>query len=64
MKTLIILVLFIGIFMVTHGVYEQKLKSVTQKEKIVYKFIPRTLYEEQLGNNTVMSKLNDMFNGE
>jgi predicted HAD superfamily phosphohydrolase len=62
MKSLVVLVLFIGLFMITHGVYEQKLKSISEKEKIVYKFIPRTLYEEQLGNNTVTSKLNSMFN--
>lgn len=62
MKTIIILVLFIGLFMVTHGIYEQKLKNVSEKEKIVYKFIPRTYYEEQLSDNNVMTKLSSMFN--
>lgn len=62
MKTVIILVLFIGLFMVTHGIYEQKLKTISEKEKIVYKFVPRTYYEEQLSENNVMKKLSSMFN--
>ena len=61
MKTFIVLFLFVGIFMVTHGIYEQKLKSISEEKKVVYKFIPRTLYEEQLSNNSVMTKMSGLF---
>jgi hypothetical protein len=64
MKTFIVLVLFIGIFMITHGIYEQKLKAMSNDKKIVYKFIPRTYYEEQLSDNNVMNKLGGMFSND
>ena len=42
MKTVIILILFLGVFFVINGVYEQKIENLQTKEKIVYKFVPRT----------------------
>ena len=48
MKVLIILCIFIGMFLVVKGVYEQKLNEYKSNPKIEYKFIPRTYYEEQI----------------
>ena len=62
MRTIIILILFVGLFFVVNGIYEEKIKSVEDNPKIVYKFIPRTYYEEQLSDNSVTSKMPDMFN--
>jgi hypothetical protein len=64
MKALVVLILFIGMFFVIQGIYEEKLKSVTDKKQIEYKFIPRTYYEEQLGDNDLTSKMAPMFNRE
>jgi len=50
--------------MITHGIYEQKLKGLHDDTKIVYKFIPRTYYEEQLADNNVMNKLGGMFSND
>jgi hypothetical protein len=50
--------------MVTHGIYEQKLKGLSDNKQVVYKFIPRTYYEEQLSDNNVMSKLGGMFSND
>lgn len=61
MKSIVILFLFIGIFFIANGVYEEKIKSIEANPKIVYKFIPRTYYEEQLLDNNVTDKMNDMF---
>jgi len=64
MKTIIVLILFLGLFFIINGIYEQKLKDVETKEKVVYKFIPRTYYEEQLREGTLGEKMYDMYNGD
>lgn len=61
MKTLVILVLFVGMFLIIQGVYDEKLKVAQDKKQIVYKFIPRTYYEEQLQENELESKMSKMF---
>jgi hypothetical protein len=62
MKTVIILILFLGVFFVISGVYEQKMENLQTKEKIVYKFVPRTYYEEQLRESNLDDKLYSMYN--
>lgn len=64
MKTVIILILFVGIFMIVHGIYEQKLKAAESNTKIEYRFIPRTLYEEQMNSDDLSLKMADIFNKE
>lgn len=65
MKTLLIFVLFAGMFLVISGIYEQKLDIAQKEKKIEYRFIPRTLYEEQLSNNTTFaSKVKPLFESE
>lgn len=55
MKTLLIFILFAGMFLVISGVYEQRLELAKKDKKIEYRFIPRTLYEEQLASNTTFA---------
>lgn len=62
MKSFIILVLFIGMFLIMNGIYEQKLKAAQDDKKVEYKFVPRTYFEEQIGDSDVTSKMADMFN--
>lgn len=64
MKAFILLLLFVGMFMIMNGIYEQKLKAVQEHKQIEYKFIPRTYYEEQLmsGHGDVTTKMASMFN--
>jgi len=47
MKSLILLLLFVGMFMIVNGIYEEKLNAVQAQKEIEYKFIPRTYYDEQ-----------------
>lgn len=61
MKIFIIFLLFVGMFMIIHGVYEEKLRIAEQNKKIEYKFIPRTLYEEQLSDSTLLDKIDSMY---
>jgi hypothetical protein len=46
MKAIAIFLLFIGSIMIIQGYYNNK--SVCKKDKIVVKYIPRSIYEEQL----------------
>ena len=46
MKAIAIFLLFIGSIMIIQGYYNNK--SVCKKEKVVVKYIPRSVYEEQL----------------
>lgn len=62
MKTIVILILFLGVFFITHGIYEQKMSNMKEKEKIVYKFVPRTYYEEQLQEANLDDKMFDLYN--
>lgn len=64
MKTVVIFVLFIGMFLIIQGVFDEKLKAVEENKKVVYKFIPRTYYEEQIDESNVTSKVSTMFNKE
>lgn len=51
MKAIAVFLLFIGTFLVTQGYYQQKM-GTCPKPKVEIKYIPRSLYEEQLSNDT------------
>lgn len=55
MKSIAIFLLFTGVILVIHGIYEQKFQSLKKTNKIEYRFIPRTYYEEQLSKNASAS---------
>ena len=61
MKTVVVLILFIGMFFIVQGVYEQKLKESIENKKVEYKFIPRTYYEEQLESSELTSKVGKLY---
>jgi hypothetical protein len=65
MKLWIVLLLFIGMFLIVHGIYEEKLQAVKRSVKVEYRFIPRTYYEEQLMNaeGSLATKFKSMFEG-
>ena len=46
MKPIAIFLLFIGSIMIIQGYYNNK--SVCKKDKVIVKYIPRSIYEEQL----------------
>lgn len=48
MKSILVLLLFMGMFMIVHGFYEQQLKEIEKNPKVEYRFVPRSYYEEQL----------------
>lgn len=62
MKILIIFLLFVGLFLIMQGIYEEKLKTLEANKKVEYKFIPRTYYEEQLADSDLTNQVESMFN--
>ena len=46
MKAIAIFLLFLGSILVIQGYYSNK--AVCKKDKVVVKYIPRSIYEEQL----------------
>jgi len=65
MKQVVLFIFFVGIIMIMHGIYQQKIKVAQDNVKIEYRFIPRTYYDEQLSSaSTVTSNFKNMFNKE
>lgn len=50
MKAIAVFILFIGMFLVVQGYYTQSL-NIEKTPKIIYRYIPSSLYDEQLSNN-------------
>ena len=46
MKAIAVFLLFIGSIMIIQGYYNNK--SVCKKDKVIVKYIPRIIYEEQV----------------
>lgn len=62
MITLVYLILFIGMFMIVHGIYEEKYDRLKNDVRVKYKFIPRTYYDDYLmGSNELNDTKNAMF---
>jgi len=55
MKMFIVFLIFIGTILVILGTYEEKIKLLDENKKVEYKFIPRTLYEEQMAESLLTS---------
>lgn len=53
--------LFVGMAMLLHGMYEEKLYALRKHTQVKYKFIPRTYYDEQLFQSSFASKFDPIF---
>ena len=61
-RSLVYLVLFVGLALVMQGISDEKVARARRERRVEYRFIPRTLYEEQLGDaDNVASKFKGMF---
>lgn len=61
MNAVVMLLLFAGMALVMHGVYEERVRRVEQDVRVEYRFLPRTLYEEQVADADVAGKFRGMF---
>jgi hypothetical protein len=61
MKSLVLLLMVVGIMMITVG-YHQQMQANYKKEKVIeYRYIPRSLYEEQMQPVNLQQSFSDMF---
>jgi len=60
----LLLLLFVGVIMVINGVYEEKYTTLKNKEKVVYKFIPRSYYDEMLYQTGDYAKFDSLYEQE
>jgi hypothetical protein len=61
MKSIVLLLMVIGIMMITVG-YHQKIQNNFKIEKVVeYRYIPRSLFEEQVQPVNLQQSFYDMF---
>ena len=61
MKSIILLLLVLGVMMITTG-YHQKMQDTFKQEKIIeYRYIPRSLFEEQIEPVNLQQSFYDMF---
>ena len=64
MQTFVVLLLFLGMALVMHGIYEEKVAALERNVRIQYRFLPRTMYDEQLAQVDVAGKFKNMFDRE
>jgi hypothetical protein len=64
MNSIVVLLLFAGMALVMHGVYEEKLQHALSASRVEYRFLPRTLYEEQMAQTDLVGKMGNMFEKE
>ena len=64
MKSLVLFFFVIGIVLITLG-YQKMLLTNTKTKKIIeYRFIPQSIYEEQMGPVNLQHTFHDMFEKE
>lgn len=61
MKSFIILLFVVGVVMLTIGYQKEMLSKAEVKERVEYRFIPRSIYEEQFGKVDLTRSFRDMF---
>lgn len=64
MKSIIFFLFIVGVFLVMHGIYQQKFQALQENRRIEYRFLPRTYYEEQINDTDIASKFKTMFDKE
>lgn len=64
MKGLIMLIFVAGIIMLSLGYQKELLGKAEIKERVEYRFIPQSIYEEQFGKLNLTRSFRDMFEYE
>ena len=61
MQSLVLVLLVLGLIMMALGYQKKLLTSMETKTVVEYRFIPRSIYEDQFENNKLESSFQDMF---
>lgn len=64
MHAILVLMLFGAYALIVHGIYEEKLRTAAKQDRVEYRFLPRTLLDEQLGGTSnLLGDFKSMFEG-
>ena len=61
MNSLRFFIFMIGVIMITVGYMDNKIKNVEKETKIEYRFVPRTIYDEQIKPANLNDTFSSMF---
>ena len=61
MQALSFFFLMLGIIFITIGYVENKTQKQTEEKKIEYRFVPRSIYDEQIESVNVLDVQSEMF---
>jgi hypothetical protein len=61
MKSLSLLVLVVGIVFITVGYMDNKVQNLKSEKKIEYRFVPRSIYDEQIKPTNLNDTFSTMF---
>jgi hypothetical protein len=61
MMPFLIFMLFLGMFMIVSGIYEQKFKRMEKLVRTEYRFIPRSMYEDAMATPDLTALYNSTF---
>jgi hypothetical protein len=61
MKSLVIVFLVLGLIMMALGYQKKLIQNMETKTVIEYRFIPRSIYEDQFGPANLEGSFQDMF---
>ena len=71
MKSLSLFVLMLGVIMVTVGYMDKKIKKVEKEKEIEYRFVPKSIYDQQIQPvnlsdtfSTMFSDIDPIFDGK
>jgi hypothetical protein len=61
MQSLSLLILILGIVFITVGYMDNKVKQTKSEKKIEYRFVPRSIYDEQIKPTDINDTFSSMF---
>jgi len=64
MQSLVLVLLVLGLIMMALGYQKKLLTNMETKTVVEYRFIPRSIYEDQFENNKLESSFQDMFENQ
>jgi hypothetical protein len=62
MKSIILFLFIVGIILITTNKQKQAIKNMETEKIIEYRFIPRSIYDEQMNSTELTQSFEDMFN--
>lgn len=61
MKSVVLLLLVVGAILIAMGYQKKMINNMETKTIVEYRFIPRSIYEEQFGETNLEHSFKDMF---